>query len=348
MVMSSLWENKNNKQKSKKHNKNRKHKKLLTINKKPFPKHNIHIPGLAQDQLSIQSNKFPFLLKYRFFIERISLFISRFPNPAGSMTVEAAIVLPLFLFFFLNMGCAIEIIRIHGNMELALWETGNRLAVYGAVLEDIVAEGGESQTGEDDFMDDLAGVSLAYTYVKSQIINFLSSEYLEQSPLSEGSDSLQFLESTVSETEDTFEIIVTYQVSPLVETAGFSGFRMANRYYGHVWNGYEIATESEDVRYVYVTENGSVYHNDRNCTHLELSISSVRREQAMVLSNADGLHYVACEKCCGDILPLQLYITEEGRCYHTSLNCPGMKRTVYYVPVSEVPEFRECSRCGGS
>ena len=82
------------------------------------------------------------------------------------MTVEASIVLPLFLFFFLNLGCAIEMIRLHGNLQLALWQIGSKMAVYGYALDS-----GEQPENSDGWWRDLAGIAVSATYVKGQIIN---------------------------------------------------------------------------------------------------------------------------------------------------------------------------------
>ena len=41
-----------------------------------------------------------------------------------------------------------------------------------------------------------------------------------------------------------------------------------------MWNGYEIP-EAEDEEYIYVTENGRVYHTNRECTHIRLSVRAV-------------------------------------------------------------------------
>ncbi|MDD6406342.1 MAG: pilus assembly protein, partial [Clostridiales bacterium] len=41
-----------------------------------------------------------------------------------------------------------------------------------------------------------------------------------------------------------------------------------------------------------------------------------------------------------------LYVTSQGDRYHCSLNCSGLKRTVYRVMKEEHPELRPCSKCG--
>ena len=184
---------------------------------------------------------------------------------------------------------------------------------------------------------------LAYTYVKNQICNQLGEEYLEQSPLEQGADSLQFLESSTK--NDICEIVVTYGISPLTEVLGFRKFRMANRYYGHLWNGYAIPGTENDEEYVYVTEDSEVYHRSRECTHLRLS---VRRVEAAEIPKG----YHPCEKCMVQkkdaAAPEEngYYICSEGECYHRRRDCPGLKRTVYCIARKDVDGYRECSRCG--
>ena len=58
------------------------------------------------------------------FIKRISLLILPRTPVKASMTVETALVLPLFCFFMIHMGSAIEMMRLHGNLEVALWDAG--------------------------------------------------------------------------------------------------------------------------------------------------------------------------------------------------------------------------------
>ena len=60
----------------------------------------------------------------------------------GSMTVEASIVLPLFLIFFINLSSSIEMIRLSGKLDTALWSIGSDLSYYGAFLTNPVKEMG--------------------------------------------------------------------------------------------------------------------------------------------------------------------------------------------------------------
>lgn len=269
--------------------------------------------------------------------------------PAG-MTIEAGIVLPLFLFFFLNLGCAMEMIRLHGNLQLALWQVGSMLSVYGYALDS--GELPENGASEDSWWKELAGNAVSAIYVKRKMVDSAGETYLNHSPLTGGADGLQLWESRIFGAEDDIDILVTYSVSPWSSLIGFPSFRMSNRYYAHIWNGYQLSGGSEngeEVRTVYIAETGTVYHLRRDCTHLQLSVSQVGAGGIDAARNQYGSRYRPCEKCAGGNTPAVLYITGEGDRYHYSQECSGLKRTVFSMTLEEALEagYRSCSRCGG-
>ncbi len=326
--MSFLWRKQRNKQKN----------KQLTVNhKRPSPKHQHYL----------------FFMKKIFClsIKRTSLFTFLLRKTTASMTVEAAIVLPMFLFFFLNLSCAIEMIRLHGNLELALWETGNKLSIYGHIFSDnAVEDETDKSSDQSGILQEIGDVAFSYTYVKGQVIAYAGETYLEQSPLMNGAESLQFVETELFNGEDQFEIIMTYAVSPWAKIDGIRPFRMANKYYGHVWNGYEIPGTQEsgeaDQEVVYLAENGKVYHEDKDCTHLRLTIRKVSILQLPHERNEQGKKYTLCEKCGKGIAPNIVLIGAEGDRYHYREDCSGLKRTVFVLPKEEAADkYRPCSRC---
>lgn len=268
----------------------------------------------------------------------------------AGMTVEAAVALPLFLFFLLNLNCSIEMIRLHGNLQTALWETGHKLAVYGYALGS--EESLRTMESEDDpWWKEMAGIAFSYTYIKNQIVDYLGESYLETSPLSRGTEGLQFWESKVLQQNDEMEITLTYGVSPWCSLVRVFPFRMANRFHAHIWNGYDVAGNSgedqENLVTVYVAETGKVYHRDRNCTHLCLSIQEIAAGTQGNYRNENGGRYSECERCRGEAATGTLYIAREGDCFHYSRECSGLKRTVYSILLKDAGDYRPCSRCGG-
>lgn len=248
----------------------------------------------------------------------------------AGMTVEAAAVLPLFLLFFLNLASLMEAVRLHGNLQFALWSAANEAALYGCAVENETA---------DKF--------LSILYIRNQIIEKLGKEFLENSPLENGISELKVLTNPMDSAEGILDVTICYRVAPLSAFAGFPSFEMKNSYYAHLWNGYEIPEAEMENEVVYVTENGEVYHKDRNCTHLLLSVEKVRTESIEKLRNQWGRIYGPCAKCARGEKPREVYITKEGECYHYYTECAGLKRTVRAIRLEEAKEYyRCCSRCG--
>ena len=302
------------------------------------------------------------LLTQLFRIEKTSLL-------CGSMTVEAAVVLPCFLFFFINLSSSLQMIALHGNLEYALHSAGNEVCLYGSLLADpikdlgpaghvsagSVSEGSEADTSEDSGWEELTnyiqGGILSGTYVKYRIESELGEDYISSSPLRNGSASLSFYGSSISEESDIVDIRLSYSVKTPLESVGVGNFYMAGRYYGHLWNGYEIegtGRELNQEQIVYITEDSEVYHTTTACTHLRLSVRGVEYDSVDECRNNGGGKYTPCEICASGERPDMVFITSEGDRYHYSSECYTLTRSYSAVPLSEVEDsHRPCSRCGG-
>lgn len=104
--------------------------------------------------------------------------------------------------------------------------------------------------------------------------------------------------------------------------------------------------DSEDNQIVYVAENGVVYHKSVTCSHICLKITG----NAVIKEILQSSKYNACERCIhsngnssGSLSAL--FITAYGDCYHSTLGCSGLKRTIRAVKLKEVSGLRPCSRC---
>ena len=257
----------------------------------------------------------------------------------GSMTVEAAMVLPLFLFCFLNLFLILNIYSLQTTLMAALRETGQDLCVYGYAYERMVQE--EDDEGLEAFAENIA---FSYSYVKYKVENYCGKEYLEQSPLSYGRKGLVYADSSVLQQGDIVDLVVSYRVSPLIDLAGFRPKWFYSRYYGRAWTGYDVeAAKREEM--VYVAEYARVFHKESSCTYINLSVHSVTADALPVLTNAEGKHYKPCETCRPDKEQV-LYITQEGNHYHGNAGCRGLKRTVYMAKRKDVEgSLSPCGRC---
>lgn len=283
----------------------------------------------------------------------------------ASMTVEASLVLPLFIFFMAEILYIFEMIRLQSGMIQALHETGTAMSEYAFYMEyavdDLVSlTGNEEETilSEEDWADDITSYGISFllseTYVKNSVEDYLGTKYLNHTCLKGGASSISYLQSQILTDDDVIDLVADYQISPFLSVFGLNSFSMQSRYYGHAWTGYTISSsdegdndENEEEEIVYITSQGSVYHTNKNCTYLNPSVTTIDASLLDTIRSSDGSIYYACEVChpskTGTVV-----ITEDGNRYHSSASCSSIKRTILSVPLSSVEDsMRCCSKCSG-
>lgn len=257
------------------------------------------------------------------------------------MTLEASFVLPFFLFAVLNILFAVNIISAQSRINAALHQVGNKMSFAGYAYE---------RTAGSILPDGLSGVMLSQGYARGQVLECVGRGYLEQSCVKGGAGGVSFAGSSIMEEGDIIDIKVSYRVRPFIELMGFEGVAMSQRYYGKAWTGYDVTKQISDASMedpmVFITKSGTVYHLDRNCTYLNPSVKAVLTEAVEDLRNQSGGRYYACGSCRKAGVQEQVYITQYGDSYHSQINCSGLKRTIYTVPLSQTDGRGRCSKCG--
>lgn len=260
----------------------------------------------------------------------------------ASMTVEASLVLPLFIFFFANLMVMFNVIKVQSDLEAALHQVGNEIA-----LRAFDISFAEDAVGIESGMDVAKGV-VSVAYASSKVREYLGSG-IDKSCVAGGLGGLGYMRSDVT-SGDIIDIVVNYKVRPLVPIAGFTKFPVEGRYYAHAWTGYDIVGSGGDgaceEEMVYVTEHGEVYHRNISCRHLKLSVKSTSLSGIDKLRNNDRAKYYPCEYCAEKITAGDVFITDYGNRYHGRVDCAGLKRKIYAIPISEVGARRPCSDCG--
>lgn len=249
--------------------------------------------------------------------ERTSSFTSK-----GSLTMEAALAAPIFFFGIICLVYLMEMIAIQTTMKAALQDVGRNMA-------------------QEAYLNRM----IFPTEMEQELIKVIGEERLNRSIVAGGSSGIDcgnsrtFLGTTIMELSVRYRLqipVLMFHI-PLIEreeqirVKGWSGYEG-----GGFWN------QGEDI--VYVTETGVVYHKNPDCTYLELSIQSVRKEELEHMRNESGGKYYPCERC-GNKKSQNVYITSTGNRYHSSVSCSGLKRSVYAVLLSEVYGRGGCSRC---
>lgn len=292
------------------------------------------------EHVQILSKKLLRLLKL--FSGKASLCVS--PDNRGSMTVEAAIVLPFFMLVLLSVLSFMEIIRLQNGITMGLREAGMPMSVYGYAYERM------KESSDVDLSGIVPNMVLSYGYAGKKVEDFLGKEYLERAPLPYGAGSLQYYRSSIMEKDDRIDLVALYAAELDFNVIHLPKLRLCSRYYGRAWTGYDLegsAKEHPSEINVYVTPKGSVYHMSRYCTHLQLTILSCPAAQVGEKRNEGGSKYRPCALCGSSLQTGKVYITTDGDCYHSSIRCPGLKRTIEVIPLSKVGGRSRCSRCGG-
>ena len=279
----------------------------------------------------------------------------------GSMTVEASVILPCFLFFFINLSSSLEMIRLQSNMMYALHDVGNEMCLYGSLLTDEIKDMGpaghekdgqgpgkeEADNTDDHFTDLITGSLFSQTYVKTRIEEELGDKYLSGSPMKPG--SMRFVGSAFGE-NDIIDVRLSYEVETPIRWISPSGFSLPGRFYGHLWNGYELDGQEQSLiqeQIVYITDDSEVYHVTTSCTHLRLTIRPVSYAEVSSERNLGGNKYHPCEVCARGEAPDTVFVGAWGDRYHYSDDCYTLTRSYTAVPLSEVEDsHKPCSRCG--
>lgn len=259
------------------------------------------------------------------------------------MTVEASLILPVFIMLLMNLLSAIEVYRIHSNVAASLWEEGREAAKF-LYLRDCADKTAEAsgETGDVQWSTLLTSLS-AHRRITKNLAAFPVWEKIVVG------GKAGFLVSGESEEDGTIQIDCSYRIHPLFAALTPVTKELENHYYGHAWVGY-IHSGHSDVQeevYVYITETGTVYHRNRGCSYLNPSIQCIQQEKLEHLRNKNGAIYYACPLCGGFQAGGNCYITDYGTNYHTSVVCSGLKRTIYEVKLSETGGRGACSKCGG-
>ena len=254
----------------------------------------------------------------------------------GSMTVEAAMLVPIFIFCVVNLLFGIQIIETSSRITASLHEVGNEICSFGYAIDEGVGEGVPS------------GIASS-TYAVAAINKKLGSTVKNRGGIKGGLMGINYLGTNVMSSGGIVKISMGYSLKYPIDI-GIRTYRLGTSYYGHAWVGYEadgaVGDNDEDDPIVYVTPNGTAYHTDRDCVYLNPSISSISSQDISQKRNTSGDKYYACEICGGGIGIGVVYITSYGTRYHSNLHCSGLKRTISAIHLSEVGGRHACSKCG--
>lgn len=303
--------------------------KLLQINKKYKNKKHI-----KNKESSLQNSNSRFSPKNRILILVKRVFSSTSTMKA-SLTVECALIVPIFMFAMCFVIYFSQIIRVNSQVSNAIYKAGRELALYSYAVDN-------NNLG---LAGDIASYGISSLYLKSSIKASLGDSYFEDVGIDNGLNGIKVI---IWDKEKKIDITASYYINlPFRLVNGDDKLKMIAKCKVRKWTGYEPNLDSMEASelIVYITPSGEVYHMSPNCTHIELSISEVSINNIESKRNTYGEKYYECNMCKGN--KANVYITQMGNRYHTNSRCSGIKRTILKIPMSQVGVRKKCQRCGG-
>lgn len=266
----------------------------------------------------------------------------------GSFTVEAALAVPIFIFSIVVFLFLFKVILLQLQLQTSLTQVAKELS-QNAYIKSCGFDKHESESILSTDRNKALEKLQVYAYIKkyftseSRFDNILKKHisYQNSSVKSEQQDIELIAQYSIYIPVPIFEL-VDLPIQQRVKTKGFTGTNTL------LTSNREGNSSEGEEDYVYVTENGIVYHRSLECSHLKLSITECRLNEVVNRRNTSGGKYKPCEKCCNAFQETSVvYICQDGDAYHANFECSGLKRTINRIKFSEVQDkMRGCHKCG--
>ena len=249
----------------------------------------------------------------------------------GSMTVEAALVLSMFLFAMVLLMIPIKIMNTERRMQEALEAVGEDMAQY-AYLE---------MLGEKTEYFALAEAGAA-VYGAAKVRDMVDTEQIK---------NISLLRSSILEDGYTIDLTADYEIRLPFPIFRIGGLKRQLRCCRRAWVGMEGGKRSEqegiteDKEIVYIGKGSERYHRNRFCHYLFNDISRVDFERIDSMRNSQGKKYRPCSICGKNIAGGSVYIMPSGESYHSRTDCRAITAYVEAVPLKSVEHMGPCSYC---
>ena len=262
---------------------------------------------------------------------------------SASLTIEAAMALPLFLFAVIILMMPMKLLNDGRKVQTALEITGEELSQYVSVLKEL--EKGEDLNAAgvnelpDSFLNGMTEQGILL-YVRMKMGRYDVCEYL---------DSVSFSRSSILKDNETIDLIMDYRIRMPFTVLGLKRINMTARCCRRAWIGNTLLNNEESdhsEEMVYVGRDSTRYHKKRTCHYLYNHIKAVNKKDLESMRNINGGKYKPCSRCAGLAEEGSVvYIMPSGEKYHSNKDCTAITAYVRLVPLSEVAHLGACSYC---
>lgn len=265
----------------------------------------------------------------RAFLPSFGLFI----RCRASLTIEAALVLPVFLFFVACMIHFLLLISLQSHIQLHLDEAARQIGKRAYIAD------------ESEILSLISSNSFT---IRAEVLTGDLPDRINASRIQDGTSGFSTFLSSYDKSSSELDVVATYEYTFPYIPERIASFRFLQRSLCRAWTGEPLSkAEAEDEvsgegRIVYITPAGRAWHATPQCHYLDLSIRPVSIDIVSSLRNDSGGRYGRC-KCVTDTE--MVYITNYGILYHSDITCYALKRTVMAVDISEVGSRHPCKKC---
>jgi len=251
-------------------------------------------------------------------------------SASGSLTAEAAVALPLFLFAGVILMMPFRILDVERQVQASIETVGEEI----------------SQTAyfslENPRGNEVMTTAAAYVYAEAAVRMKLAKLPIE---------NISLASSRLLTDGETVDLVVDYELRLPFSVLGFSHVKRTNRCFRRAWIGKDGSAPAdgkdpdEDV-IVYVGKDSTRYHERRDCHYLDNHLQAVALAEIGDYRNQDGGKYYPCSRCGAESKTV-VYIMKSGNHYHSSTTCTAITAYVKAVPKSQVEYLGACSYCSG-
>lgn len=256
---------------------------------------------------------------------------------SASLTVEAALVLPLFLSLVYALLLPIRWLDTQRKVQTTVEQFCEELSQYMYIIDQL---GGEMSDTDSWIDPEIFSSGAAGLFLRGKVKKYVGDVTVDVSEVPDGEDHI-CLELTYRENIPFFSVL----------SNGIAVHAAARR---RCWVGLDgklraggNGTEKEETM-VYVGAGMGRYHLNSECHYISNRYESLLVSEIAARRTSGGKKITACSVCAGDCGNGDVvYVTAEGEHYHKSTSCRAMAAYVRKVPLREVEYLGCCFYCAG-
>lgn len=268
----------------------------------------------------------------------------------ASVTVEASLVMPLFVFAIVSLIQMMILMNVQLKMQSALYHQTMKAAGY-SFLAESVEQCLPDEIMKEDYRTAVSIVENGITelLVKHMVINELGDDFFEMPWICGGEEGINVIFSLSADERD-IDVILSYDLKLMYNFFGIGRVPVTARAVLSKWTGVtrldKTDSSEEDKGNVYITKSGTVYHIYKDCTYLFVKLTKIKYSDVESKRNASGGKYYPCSACIKNISePEYVYVSQYGECYHSDEKCKRIYRNIIEVSADEVSGRSICSKC---